>query len=189
MVQGNLGRAIVKLSALAPEQRRIEAPAVVLDNPQALNKLHAANLLPPDFVAVVRFQGPRANGMPEMHSLTPLLGMLQNQGRRVALVTDGRLSGASGKVLAAIHVTPEAADGGPLARLREGDMLRLDGESGTFEVLIDADEFAARLPARDTTPPAHGLGRNLFMLNRAHTLPADQGALSISCGPVLAVED
>jgi len=188
MVEGNLGRAIVKLSALAPEQRRIEAPAVVLDNPQALNKLHAANALPPDFIAVVRFQGPRANGMPEMHSLTPLLGMLQNQGRRVALVTDGRLSGASGKVLAAIHVTPEAAGGGALARLREGDVLRLDGEAGTLEVLVDTDEFAARTPARDTTPPDQGLGRNLFALNRAAALPADEGALSISCGPWLPEE-
>jgi phosphogluconate dehydratase len=185
MVEGNLGRAIVKLSALAPEQRRIEAPAVVLDNPQALARLHAANALPPDFVAVVRFQGPRANGMPEMHSLTPLLGMLQNQGRRVALVTDGRLSGASGKVLSAIHVTPEAACGGPLARLREGDLLRLDGEAGTLEVLLDAAEFAARECARDTTPPGLDIGRNLFAYSRATASPADQGGLSISCGPLL----
>jgi phosphogluconate dehydratase len=185
MVDGNLGRAIVKLSALAPEQRRIEAPAVVVDNPQALNRLHAANALPPDFIAVVRFQGPRANGMPEMHSLTPLLGMLQNQGRRVALVTDGRLSGASGKVLSAIHVTPEAAQGGPLARLREGDLLRLDVEAGTLVALVDAAEFAARDAARDSTPPAQDLGRNLFAFNRANATPADQGALSISCGPLL----
>jgi phosphogluconate dehydratase len=185
MVAGNLGRAIVKMSALAPEQRRIEAPAVVVDNPQALNRLHAANALPPDFIAVVRFQGPRANGMPEMHSLTPLLGMLQNQGRRVALVTDGRLSGASGKVLSAIHVVPEAIDGGPLARLRDGDLLRLDGEAGELEALVDAQEFAARAPARDSTPPAQDLGRNLFAFNRANALPADQGGLSISCGPLL----
>jgi phosphogluconate dehydratase len=185
MVDGNLGRAIVKLSALPPGQRRIEAPAVVVDNPQALNRLHAANALPQDFVAVVRFNGPRANGMPEMHSLTPLLGMLQNQGRHVALVTDGRLSGASGKVLSAIHVTPEAASGGPLARLREGDVLRLDGEAGTLEALVDAAEFAARDLARDTTPPAQDLGRNLFAFNRLNATPADQGALSISCGPLL----
>ena len=185
LVAGNLGRGIVKLSALPPELQSIEAPAVVIDNQQALNKLHAANALPKDFIAVVRFQGPRANGMPELHSLTPLLGMLQNQGRRVALVTDGRLSGASGKVLSAIHVTPEAASGGPLARLREGDMLRLDGEAGTLEALVDAAEFAARPLARDSTPPAQDLGRNLFALNRANALPADQGALSISCGPML----
>jgi phosphogluconate dehydratase len=185
LVSGNLGRGIVKLSALTPEQYAIEAPAVVVDNPQALNRLHAANALPQDFIAVVRFQGPRANGMPELHSLTPLLGMLQNQGRRVALVTDGRLSGASGKVLSAIHVTPEAASGGPLARLREGDLLRLDGEAGTLEALVDAKEFAARAPARDTTPPAQDLGRNLFAHNRAQALPADEGGLSISCGPLL----
>jgi phosphogluconate dehydratase len=185
LVSGNLGRGIVKLSALPPELHSIEAPAVVIDNQQALNKLHAANALPEDFMAVVRFQGPRANGMPELHSLTPLLGMLQNQGRRVALVTDGRLSGASGKVLSAIHVTPEAASGGPLARLREGDLLRLDGAAGTLEVLMDATEFAARALAKDSTPPAQDLGRNLFAFNRANALPADQGALSISCGPLL----
>jgi phosphogluconate dehydratase len=185
LVSGNLGRGIVKLSALPPELHSIEAPAVVIDNQQALNKLHAANALPEDFIAVVRFQGPRANGMPELHSLTPLLGMLQNQGRRVALVTDGRLSGASGKVLSAIHVTPEAASGGPLARLREGDLLRLDGAAGTLEVLMDATEFAARARAKDSTPPAQDQGRNLFAFKRATALPADQGALSISCGPLL----
>ena len=106
LLRGNLGRSLIKLSAVKPEYRRIEAPAVVVDDPQALNKLHAAGALPQDFIAVVRYQGPRANGMPELHSLAPLLGMLQNQGRRVALVTDGRLSGASGKIPAAIHVTP-----------------------------------------------------------------------------------
>ncbi|MFT3896318.1 MAG: phosphogluconate dehydratase [Thermomonas sp.] len=183
LVRGNLGRALFKLSALKPEHRHIEAPAVVVDNPQALNKLHAAGALPQDFVAVVRFQGPRANGMPEMHSLTPLLGMLQNRGRRVALVTDGRLSGASGKIPAAIHVTPEAARGGPLAKLRDGDMIRIDGESGTLQALVDAAEWDARVPDRDSTPPATDMGRNLFALNRMLVTPADQGALSISCGP------
>jgi phosphogluconate dehydratase len=183
LVQGNLGRALMKLSALKPEHRRIEAPAVVVDNPQALNRLHASGALPRDFVAVVRFQGPRANGMPEMHSLTPLLGMLQNQGRRVALVTDGRLSGASGKIPAAIHVTPEAARGGALARLRDGDTIRLDGEAATLEALVDAAEWASRAVAADSTPPSSDLGRNLFALNRALATPADQGALSISVGP------
>jgi phosphogluconate dehydratase len=183
LLRGNLGRAIFKLSALKPEHRRIEAPAVVVDNPQALNKLHAAGALPRDFVAVVRFQGPRANGMPEMHSLTPLLGMLQNQGRRVALVTDGRLSGASGKVPAAIHLVPEAARGGALAKLRDGDTIRVDGEAGTLEALVDAAEWESREAAADTTPPADDLGRNLFALNRAQVTPADQGAVSISCGP------
>ena len=186
LVTGNLGRAMVKLSAIAMDQRRIEAPAVVVDNPQALNKLHAANALPRDFVAVVRFQGPRANGMPEMHSLTPLLGMLQNQGRRVALVTDGRLSGASGKIPSAIHVTPETNAGGPLAKLRDGDIIVLDGENGVLQALVPEAEWLARTADRDSTPPSHDLGRNLFAMNRLVATPADQGALSISCGPVLS---
>jgi phosphogluconate dehydratase len=184
LMSGNLGRAMIKLSAVAPEQRRVEAPAVVVDSPQALNQLHAANALPRDFVAVVRFQGPRANGMPEMHSLTPLLGMLQNQGRRVALVTDGRLSGASGKIPSAIHVTPEASVGGPLARVRDGDIVLVDGDNGVLQVRVAEDEFRARTPDRDSTPPRMDLGRNLFAINRAVATPADEGALSISCGPV-----
>ena len=189
LLRGNLGRAMIKLSAIAAPHRRIEAPAVVVDHPQALNKLHAAGALPQDFVAVVRFQGPRANGMPEMHSLTPLLGMLQNQGRKVALVTDGRLSGASGKIPSAIHVTPEAAAGGPLARLREGDIIRIDGEAGLLEVLVAEDEWSARRSVIDSTPTAQDLGRNLFAINRMVVTPADEGALSISCGPVLPDAD
>jgi len=155
----------------------------VVDAPQALNQLHKARALPHDFVAVVRFQGPRSNGMPELHSLAPLLGMLQNQGRRVALVTDGRLSGASGKFPAAIHVTPEAASGGALARLRDGDMIRLDGEAGVLQALVDADEWSARAPASNTAPPGWDLGRSLFAVNRASVGAADRGAVSISCGP------
>ncbi len=183
LLRGNLGDSLIKLSAVKPQYRFIEAPAVVVDAPQMLNKLHAAGALPEHFVAVVRYQGPRANGMPELHSLAPLLGMLQNQGRRVALVTDGRLSGASGKIPAAIHVTPEAAHGGAIARVREGDIIRLDGEAGTLEVLVDAQEWNARELAPDTTPSAQDLGRNLFAINRQVVTPADQGALSISCGP------
>jgi phosphogluconate dehydratase len=185
LLQGNVGRAMIKLSAIAPDQRRVRAPAVVVDRPQALNELHAAGVLPRDFVAVVRVQGPRANGRPEMHSLTPLLGMLQNQGRRVALVTDGRLSGASGKVPSAIHVTPEAASGGPLARVRDGDDIELDGEAGVLTVHVAGDEWAARLPAPHRVPPADDCGRNLFAVSRAVASPADEGALSISCGPML----
>ena len=183
LLRGNLGNALIKLSAVKPEYRSITAPAVVVDAPQLLNRLHAAGALPRDFIAVVRYQGPRANGMPELHSLAPLLGMLQNQGRRVALVTDGRLSGASGKIPAAIHVTPEAARNGALAKVREGDMIRLDGEAGILEALVDAEEWNARESAPNTAPSAHDLGRNLFALNRAMVTPADQGALSISCGP------
>jgi len=183
LLRGNLGRALIKLSAVKPEHRRVEAQAVVVDAPQKLNKLHAAGMLPRDFVAVVRYQGPRANGMPELHSLAPLLGMLQNQGRRVALVTDGRLSGASGKIPAAIHVTPEAARGGPIGKVRDGDVIRLDAEAGTLEVLVDAAEWNARGCAPNTSPAGHDLGRNLFAFSRANVGPADQGALSISCGP------
>ncbi|WP_282273440.1 dihydroxy-acid dehydratase, partial [Stenotrophomonas sp. PS02298] len=183
LLRGNIGRSLIKLSAVKPQYRTIEAPAVVVDAPQILNKLHAAGALPQDFVAVVRYQGPRSNGMPELHSLAPLLGLLQNQGRRVALVTDGRLSGASGKIPAAIHVTPEAARGGPIARIREGDIIRLDGEAGTLEVLVDAAEWAARGIAANTAPAGSDMGRNLFAMNRRIVGPADQGAISISCGP------
>ncbi|HEY0332862.1 MAG TPA: phosphogluconate dehydratase, partial [Stenotrophomonas sp.] len=184
LLRGNLGRSLIKLSAVKPQYRRIEAPAVVVDAPQMLNKLHAAGVLPQDFVAVVRYQGPRANGMPELHSLAPLLGLLQNQGRRVALVTDGRLSGASGKIPAAIHVTPEAARGGPLARVREGDIILLDGEAGTLEVRVSPEEWAARELAPNTARAGHDLGRNLFAINRRVVGPADQGAISIGCGPM-----
>jgi phosphogluconate dehydratase len=183
LLRGNLGRSLIKVSAVKAEYHRIEAPAVVIDDPRALNKLHAAGVLPRDFIAVVRYQGPRANGMPELHSLAPLLGLLQNQGRRVALVTDGRLSGASGKIPAAIHLTPEAARGGPIGKLREGDMIRLDAAAGTLQVLVDADEWNSRTHAPNTAPAAHDMGRNLFAWSRNLVTPADQGALSISCGP------
>ena len=183
LLRGNLGRSLMKISAVKSEYHVIEAPAVVIDDPRALNKLHAAGVLPRDFIAVVRYQGPRANGMPELHSLAPLLGLLQNQGRRVALVTDGRLSGASGKIPAAIHLTPEAARGGPIGKLREGDMIRLDAVAGTLQVLVDADEWNARTHAPNTAPAAQDIGRNLFAWSRNLVTPADQGAISISCGP------
>ncbi|KAF1687592.1 phosphogluconate dehydratase [Pseudoxanthomonas broegbernensis] len=183
LLRGNIGRGLIKLSAVKPEHRFVEAQAVVVDAPQKLNKLHAAGVLPRDFVAIVTYQGPRANGMPELHSLAPLLGMLQNQGRHVALVTDGRLSGASGKIPAAIHVTPEAARGGAIGRVRDGDLVRVDAEAGTLEVLVDAAEWNARECAASTAPNAHDMGRNLFAHSRALVGPADQGALSISCGP------
>lgn len=186
LLDGNLGQALIKLSAVKPEHRSVTAPAVVVDNPAALGALHAAGALPQDFIAVVRFQGPQANGMPELHSLAPLLGMLQNQGRKVALVTDGRLSGASGKIPAAIHVTPEAARGGALARLHDGDVISVDGNNGQLHVHVDPAELDARPLARDTTPAGQSLGRNLFALNRAVVGRADQGALSIHAGPLLA---
>ena len=182
LVRGTLGNALSKVSAVKPEHRKIEAPAVVVDDPAELRARHKSGTLPRDFVAVVRYQGPRANGMPEMHSLMPLLGMFQNQGRHVALVTDGRLSGASGKVPSAIHVTPEAAVGGAIARVRDGDMIKLDCEGGSLELVITEDEWNARRPAGNTAPAGQDLGRSLFAYNRSNVSPADEGALSISCG-------
>ena len=185
LLRGNLGQGLIKLSAVQPEHRAITAPAVVVDTPAALNRLHAAGALPHDFVAVVRVQGPQANGMPVLHSLAPLLGMLQNQGRKVALVTDGRLSGASGKFPAAIHVTPEASRGGALARLQEGDLITVDGTTGQLQVHLEPSALAARPLATSTAEVGHGMGRNLFAFNRALVGRADQGALSIAVGPLL----
>jgi phosphogluconate dehydratase len=175
VLEGNLGAAALKLSACPADRHVIEGPAVVLDDPAELKRMFERGELDRDFVAVVRFQGPRANGMPEQHSLMPLLGLLQDRGHRVALVTDGRLSGASGKVPAAIHVAPEAAAGGPLARVRTGDVVRVDGRDSRLDVLVDAVEFAARTPA---TPPrqATGLGRDLFAAFRASVGDATMGA-------------
>lgn len=182
LVQGNLGRALVKIAALKPEQRRIRAPAVVLHDQHTLARRHAAGELPPDFVAVLRFQGPHANGMPELHSLTPLLGHLQNQGRHVALVTDGRLSGASGKTLSAIHLTPEAARGGLLAKVQDGDLITLDAETGVLALDVDAATLAART-AVATPRSGCDVGRRLFGHSRAQVLDAEHGALSISLDP------
>ena len=175
LLDGNLGRGVMKLSAVAPERHVIEAPARVFHDQTELVEAFQAGELDRDFVAVVRFQGPRCNGMPELHKLTPLLGVLQERGHQVALVTDGRMSGASGKVPAAIHVCPEAFDGGPLARVRDGDVIRVDGRTGELQVLVDEAEFAARSPALPP-PPASGSGRELFAFMRAGFSPAEQGA-------------
>ncbi len=175
VLDGNLGRAVMKTSAVKPDRHVVEAPARVFDDQEELQAAFRAGTLTGDFVAVIRFQGPRANGMPELHKLMPPLGVLQDRGQRVALVTDGRMSGASGKVPAAIHVTPEAQCGGPLARLRDGDMLRIDAVTGTLDVLVPAEEFAARTPA----PPvaeADTVGRDLFAAFRRNVSTADQGA-------------
>jgi len=177
LLKGKLGRAVIKVSAVKPEHRIVEAPAIVFDHQDALLAAFGRGELTRDFVAVVRFQGPRANGMPELHKLTPALTVLQNQGYRVALVTDGRMSGASGKVPAAIHVTPECLAGGPLARVRDGDMIRLDAETGVLDVLVDAGEWAAREPATaDMDANQHGVGRELFFNARANAAGAEQGA-------------
>jgi phosphogluconate dehydratase len=175
-LQGNLGQAMVKVSAVKPEHWVIEAPARVFEGQSALEAAFASGRLQGDFVAVVRFQGPRANGMPELHKLTPLLASLQDRGQKVALLTDGRMSGASGKVLAAIHVTPEALDGGLLARLADGDLLRIDARQGRLEALVEPGTLGAREAA--TPPPGSGAGtgRELFSLMRRTVGPADRGA-------------
>jgi phosphogluconate dehydratase len=177
VMEGMLGRAVMKTSAVAAERHVIEAPAKVFHSQEELQAAFRAGTLDCDFVAVVRFQGPRANGMPELHKLMPPLGVLQDRGRRVALVTDGRMSGASGKVPAAIHVTPEAADGGAIALVRDGDMVRVDAVSGRLDVLVDPLEWAARLPAEtDLSTNAFGVGRELFGAFRASVGRADAGA-------------
>ncbi|GGQ44456.1 phosphogluconate dehydratase [Actinomadura coerulea] len=175
-VRGNLGRAVVKVSAVRPEHRTIEAPARVFDSQEALQEAFAAGELDRDVVAVVRNQGPRANGMPELHRLTPPLSVLQDRGYRVALVTDGRMSGASGAVPAAIHVSPEAAAGGPLARVRDGDVVRLDADAGVLKVLVPDEEFAAREPAQGPPDQTFGTGRELFQAFRHVVGPAERGA-------------
>src|SRR5262249_48435271 len=152
LVTGPLGRGVIKTSAVKPEHRVVEAPALVFDDQEALLEAHRRGELNRDFIAVVRFPGPRANGMPELHPLTPTLGVLQDKGFKVALVTDGRMSGASGKVPAAIHVTPEAAGGGPLAYVRNGDVIRLDAEAGRLDIRVDRSELMRREAA--VKPPA-----------------------------------
>ncbi|WP_164548584.1 dihydroxy-acid dehydratase [Mesorhizobium sp. M7D.F.Ca.US.005.01.1.1] len=177
VLSGNLGHAVIKTSAVKPERRIIEAPAKVFDSQQGLNEAFKAGMLTGDFIAVIRFQGPKANGMPELHKLTTVLGILQDRGQRVALVTDGRMSGASGKVPAAIHVTPEAVEEGPIARIHEGDIIRLDADAGTLEVLVPAGDFALRRTAdADLIGNEFGFGRELFAGFRQLVGRADHGA-------------
>lgn len=174
LLTGNLGRGVIKVSAVAPERHVIEAPARVFHSQEAVKAAFKAGEFVSDTVVVVRFQGPQANGMPELHSLTPTLSVLQDRGLRVALVTDGRMSGASGKVPAAIHVAPEAAAGGPLAKLRDGDIVRLDAVAGTLTVL--APDFNSRTPVvADLSANEFGIGRELFSAFRRHAGSADTG--------------
>ncbi len=176
-LDGPLGEAVIKISAVKPERHVVEAPARIFHDQEAVKTAWKAGELDRDVIVVVRFQGPKANGMPELHSLTPALGVLQDKGFKVALVTDGRMSGASGKVPAAIHVSPEAADGGPIARLRDGDVIRLDAAAGRLEVLVEPSAFAAREPVSpDLSGNEHGIGRELFAAFRAHVGPAGTGA-------------
>ncbi|MER2253263.1 phosphogluconate dehydratase [Methylorubrum podarium] len=174
LVKGNLGRATFKTSAVDPERRTIEAPARVFSDQDEVIAAFKAGELERDVVVVVRFQGPRANGMPELHKLTPPLGVLQDRGHKVALVTDGRMSGASGKVPAAIHVSPEAVGGGPIARIRDGDIIRLSAEQGLLEVLVDSAEWQARAEAAQP-PDGLGTGRELFAFMRRGADDAERG--------------
>ncbi|MEL6386273.1 MAG: phosphogluconate dehydratase [Pseudomonadota bacterium] len=177
LMDGPLGRGVTKVSAVKPENRIVEAPALVFESQESLKAAHRAGKLERDFVAVVRFQGPAANGMPELHSLSPVLGALQDAGHRVALVTDGRMSGASGKVPSAIHIGPEAAAGGPLAKVREGDVIRVDCETGTLDLKVDAAAFASRDPVPFRPNQSHvGLGREMFGAFRAGATHTETGA-------------
>ncbi|MQA55488.1 phosphogluconate dehydratase [Pseudomonas piscis] len=176
VMEGNLGRGVMKVSAVAPEHQVVEAPAMVFQDQQDLADAFKAGQLEKDFVAVMRFQGPRSNGMPELHKMTPFLGVLQDRGFKVALVTDGRMSGASGKIPAAIHVSPEAQVGGALARVRDGDIIRVDGVKGTLELKVDAEQFAAREPAKGLLGNNVGTGRELFAFMRMAFSSAEQGA-------------
>ncbi|MCH7345592.1 phosphogluconate dehydratase [Pelomonas sp. CA6] len=182
LLQGNLGRAVIKVSAVPEDRHWVEAPARIFDSQEAMQAAFKAGELERDVVVVVRFQGPQANGMPELHKLTPPLAVLQGKGFRVALVTDGRMSGASGKVPAAIHVSPEALAGGPLGRLRDGDLVRVDARSGELLALVDAAEWAAREPAQIRPEAAldngMGLGRELFAGMRRNVSSAEQGAIT-----------
>ncbi len=182
LLKGNLGRSVIKISAVPVDRHIIEAPAIVFDSQEELLSAFDRGELERDFVAVVRFQGPKANGMPELHKLTPPLAVLQNQGFMVAIVTDGRMSGASGKIPAAIHLTPEASAGGPLAKVRTGDVIRLNASVGMVNVLVDEDEWAEREVAElsDTKRfnNAHGFGRELFGGMRRNVLSAEEGAIT-----------
>ncbi len=180
LLQGNLGRAVIKVSAVSSAHRVVEAPAIVFDDQQQVIDAFKHGELERDFVAVLRFQGPRANGMPELHQLTPALSVLQDRGFHVALITDGRMSGASGKVPAAIHVTPETLANGPIGKVRDGDLIRLDAHAGVLEAKVDPAEWAARLQAEaDLSGNGRGMGRELFGVFRANASGAEQGACSL----------
>lgn len=180
LLTGNLGRSVMKCSAVKPQHRVIEAPAIVFHSQNALQEAFANDELNRDFVAVVVYQGPRSNGMPELHKLTPTLGVLLDRGHRVALVTDGRMSGASGKVPAAIHVSPECRLNGQLGKIRTGDIIKLDSDAGTLNALVDEDTWNQRtLLDSDTSANSFGMGRELFAGFRQQVSSAETGAISL----------
>ena len=181
MLTGPIGKCVIKTSALAPQHRVVTGPARVFDDQADFLEAFDAGLLDGDFVAVLRYQGPKANGMPELHKLTPALGILQDKGRSVALITDGRMSGASGKVAAAIHLTPEAASGGPIAKILDGDIITLDSLDGTLSIDVPLDEFEARPVTGRVLDKDEwsSTGRDLFSGMRALVGPADEGAMFV----------
>ena len=174
LLTGNLGRSVIKVSAVKPEHRIIRAPAVIFEHQDEIKIKFDAGELEKDFIAVVRFQGPKANGMPELHKLTPILGILQDRGFKVALVTDGRMSGASGKVPAAIHLSPEALDQGPIAKLQDGDVIEFNANTGLLKVI--SDDFLSREPVVESTRATIGMGRELFAGFRSLVGSAEDGA-------------
>jgi phosphogluconate dehydratase len=182
LLKGNIGRSVIKVSAVPEDRHIIEAPAMIFDSQEELLKAFDDGHLEKDFIAVVRFQGPMANGMPELHKLTPPLSVIQNKGYKVAIVTDGRMSGASGKVPAAIHVSPEAAAGGAIGKIKEGDVIRINAVVGSMNVLIDEDTWTERRPAvlseSAKTNNSHGIGRELFGNMRKNVLSAEEGAIT-----------
>ena len=180
VMHGNLGRGVSKISAVAAEHQIVEAPAVVFDDQNDMVEAFKRGELEKDFIAVIRFQGPKSNGMPELHKLTPPLGVLQDKGFKVALVTDGRMSGASGKVPSAIHMCPECAEGGPLAKVRTGDIIYLNTQTGEVNVLVDEAEFNARVSAINIHKDHHfGMGRELFGVFRSGASSAETGASNL----------
>jgi phosphogluconate dehydratase len=190
VLTGNLGRAVIKTSAVKPEHRVVEAPALVFTSQEEVIAAFERRELNRDFVAVVTYQGPRANGMPELHKLTPLLGVLQDQGFKVALITDGRMSGASGKIPAALHVTPECVGGGPLSKVRDGDVVLVDSEHGRLEARVPAARLARRQPALvDLSESQVGMGRELFDVFRANAAGAEQGAMTYGVSDRAADQD
>ena len=183
LVRGNLGRAVIKVSAVKPQHRVVEAPARVFDDQEDVMKAFKAGELARDCVVVVRYQGPRANGMPELHKLTPALASLQGKGFKVALITDGRMSGASGAVPAAIHVTPECLAGGPLEKIQDGDIIRLDSYTGVLEARVPEEVLRSRVvPPPDLSHNSYGVGRELFATFRAAAGDAEAGAASVYGG-------
>ena len=178
ILKGNIGRACIKVSAVERERWTVEAPARVFSDQASVQAAFKAGELDRDVVVVVRYQGPRANGMPELHKLTPALGVVQNRGHKVALVTDGRMSGASGKVPCAIHVSPEALGGGPIGKIRDGDVIRVDAATGELQAMVDEHEWATRLQAA-APEPSDGMGRELFGLMRANANEAERGGSAL----------